>query len=154
MWVAISPYFDEGVERHTPSITKGDDEFWVIYAGSLARSYDVATLIRACELAEPSLPEELGKRLSLYILGDGPNRPGLEKLAEDIDAPAVFTGYVDYQIMAAHLKASDVLVNSLIKGAPQSIVSKIADYLCAGRPIINTAKARNSRTSARRTALA
>lgn len=138
-------YFDEGVERHTPSITKDDDELWVIYAGSLARSYDVATLIRACELAEPVIAEELGMRLSLYILGDGPNRPGLEKLAEDIDAPAVFTGYVDYQIMAAYLKASDVLVNSLIKGAPQSIVSKIADYLCAGRPIINTGESQEFR---------
>ena len=31
-----------------------------------------------------------------------------------------------------------MLVNSLVKGAPQSIVSKIADYLAAEKPIINT----------------
>ncbi|MEI3377314.1 MAG: glycosyltransferase [Coriobacteriales bacterium] len=131
-------YFDEGVKRYAPSIAKNDDELWIAYAGSLARSYDVATLVRACQLAAPIVAEELGKKLSLYIMGDGPNRPGLERLADEIDAPVVFTGYVDYQIMAAYLVASDILVNSLIKGAPQSIVSKIADYLCAGRPIINT----------------
>ena len=131
-------YFDEGVKRYGPSISKGDDELWVSYAGSLARSYDVATLIRACQMAAPVIAEELGKKLSLHIMGDGPNRPDLEELAAQIDAPVVFTGYVDYQIMAAHLVASDILVNSLIKTAPQSIVSKIADYLCAGRPIINT----------------
>lgn len=131
-------YFDAGVERYSPSVEKGADEFWIAYAGSLARSYDVATLIRACRLAAPIIAEELGRELKLYIMGDGPNRPELEGLAAQIDAPVTFTGYVDYQIMAAHLVASDILVNSLIKGAPQSIVSKIADYLCAGRPIINT----------------
>jgi glycosyltransferase involved in cell wall biosynthesis len=36
------------------------------------------------------------------------------------------------------LSRSDILVNSLIKSAPQSIVTKIGDYLASGRPIINT----------------
>lgn len=138
-------YFDEGVRRHGPQIEKADDEFWVAYAGSLAKSYDIVTLIRACHLAAPLVEAELGKHLSLYIMGDGPNRPGLEAVALEGPAQVVFTGYVDYQIMAAYLERSDVLVNSLIKGAPQSIVSKIADYLCAGRPMINTGESREFR---------
>ncbi|MFR7755322.1 MAG: glycosyltransferase, partial [Bacteroidales bacterium] len=56
-----------------------------------------------------------------------------------------FNGYVDYRIMAAYLAKSDILVNSLIKGAPQSIVSKIADYLCAGKPIVNTGESEEFR---------
>lgn len=131
-------YFDEGVRLHGPGIEKGDDEFWIAYAGSLAKSYDIATLIRACHLAAPMLHEELGKTLTLYVMGDGPNRAMLEAIAAQGPARVMFTGYLDYQVMAAYLEKSDVLVNSLIKGAPQSIVSKIADYLCAGRPLINT----------------
>ena len=33
---------------------------------------------------------------------------------------------------------SDVLINSLVKSAPQSIVTKIGDYLAAAKPMINT----------------
>ena len=40
--------------------------------------------------------------------------------------------------MAAYLKASDITINSLVKSAPQSIITKIGDYLAAGIPMINT----------------
>ena len=40
--------------------------------------------------------------------------------------------------MAAYLAASDVVVNSYVKKAPQSIVTKIGDYLASGKPMINT----------------
>ena len=40
--------------------------------------------------------------------------------------------------MAAYLKTSDILVNSFVRKAPQSIVTKIGDYLAAGRAMINT----------------
>lgn len=132
-------YFDEGIEKHRDQVRKGDDEFWVTYAGSLAKSYDIPTLIEACALAAPLVRETTGKRLRLIILGDGPRRPELEALANaQSAAPVTFMGYVDYQLMAAYLAQSDLLMNSLIRTAPQSIVSKISDYLSAGRPIINT----------------
>ena len=47
-------------------------------------------------------------------------------------------GYVKYKEMAAYLRKSDILVNSFVKGAPQSIVNKVGDYLAAGRPMVNT----------------
>ena len=40
--------------------------------------------------------------------------------------------------MAAWLRKSDITVNSLVKQAPQSIVTKIGDYLASGHPMINT----------------
>ena len=49
-----------------------------------------------------------------------------------------FLGYAPYDKMAAYLKASDILVNSFVRKAPQSIVTKIGDYLAAGRAMINT----------------
>lgn len=130
--------FDGGIQKYGATIEKREDEFWVAYAGSLAKSYDIETLIRACQYAAPIIRDELGLRLRLQILGDGPYRQRLENTAAQTPGLVTFNGYVDYQIMAAYLFESDILVNSLIKSAPQSIVSKIADYLCAGKPIINT----------------
>lgn len=130
--------FDAGVLKFADALTKKKDEFWVTYAGSLAKSYDIPTLIKACGLAEPLVYETTGRHLSLHILGDGPHRSRFEETADQAMVDARFLGYLDYQAMAAYLTKSDVLVNSLIKGAPQSIVSKIADYLSAGKPIINT----------------
>ena len=130
--------FDGGIQKYGATIEKREDEFWVAYAGSLAKSYDIETLIRACQYAAPIIRDELGLRLQLQILGDGPYRQRLENTAAQTPGLVTFNGYVDYQIMAAYLFESDILVNSLIKSAPQSIVSKIADYLCAGKPIINT----------------
>ena len=40
--------------------------------------------------------------------------------------------------MAVYLKKSNVTVNSLVRKAAQSIVSKIGDYLASGHPMINT----------------
>lgn len=130
--------FDAGTKKHSDSISKEDNELWVTYAGSLARSYDISTLIFACELASPIIKEATGKTLHLYILGDGPNRAQLDNLGAECNYPITFTGYIDYGLMAAYLTKSDILINSLSKNAPQSIVSKISDYLSAGKPIINT----------------
>ena len=43
-----------------------------------------------------------------------------------------------YGKMAAYLAKSDIVVNSFVKKAPQSIVTKIGDYLASGHPMINT----------------
>lgn len=72
------------------------------------------------------------------ILGDGPDRERLERLAEELRAPVDFLGYASYDLMAAYLCASDITVNSLVKSAAQSIVTKIGDYLASGKPMVNT----------------
>lgn len=139
-------YFDEGIKKYSADIHKPEDELWITYAGSLARSYDLTTLIRACELAYSQIKDATGKTLHLVIMGDGINRARLEGLGARCGYPISFTGYVDYQIMATYLSKSDILVNSLSKNAPQSIVSKISDYLSAGKPIINTGESEEFKT--------
>ena len=74
----------------------------------------------------------------MKILGDGPDRAKLEEQTAQSNAPVDFVGYAPYELMAAYLKASDITVNSLVKSAPQSIITKIGDYLAAGIPMINT----------------
>lgn len=127
--------FDAGVEENSPNIIKGVDEFWVSYAGTIGTSYDIRTLVLA--------GEELCKRgmehIKIKILGSGPLKEELEALTKRRNIANVeFVGYAPYDVMAAYLTKSDILVNSFVKKAPQSIVTKIGDYLAAGKAMINT----------------
>ncbi len=135
--------FDSGAARYLPEIDKPADEFWVTYAGTLGASYDLATLIRAAAQIEHEATS-FGRnaksplKLRIKILGDGPDKESLEALTQQLNAPVDFLGYQDYDHMAAYLCASDVTINSLVKSAVQSIVTKIGDYLASAHPLINT----------------
>ena len=125
--------FDREASERTQDVSKPADEVWVAYAGTIGASYDIRTLVDAsviCAAADP--------RIRVKILGDGPDRAEIEAYAESICAPVDFLGYAPHDLMAAYLCASDMTVNSLVKQAPQSIVTKIGDYLAAGIPLINT----------------
>jgi len=125
--------FDEGARNRADDIEKPPGEIWVTYAGMLGASYDIATLVDAAVLAGDEDP-----RIRVKVLGDGPDRAALEQRARDRSAPVDFLGYAPYDLMAAYLCASDITVNSLVRSAAQSIVTKIGDYLAAGIPLINT----------------
>ncbi len=126
--------FDAGAEENAAKTEKAPGERWVTYAGSLGASYDLHTLIEAAAL----LKKQGGEPFSVLLLGDGPDRAALEAAAEELNAPVRFFGFVPYEEMAAILCKSDIAVNSLVKKAAQSIVSKIGDYLAAGIPMVNT----------------
>ena len=127
--------FDEGAAQHMDEIAKEDNEFWISYAGTIGTSYDIRTMVLAGEeLAKRGMPQ-----IKIKILGGGPMKEELEELAKSRKISNVeFVGYAPYDLMAAYLKKSDILVNSFVKKAPQSIVTKIGDYLAAGKPMINT----------------
>lgn len=127
--------FDRGVETYSAGINKEYDAFWVIYAGSLGKSYDIKTLI----MAAGELRKKGQQNIQIKILGTGPLKDELEAFSKRNHCDNVeFLGYVSYEKMAAYLAKSDVTVNSFIKGAPQSIVNKVGDYLASGKPMINT----------------
>lgn len=127
--------FDDGVRKYRKEFEKPAGEFRVTYAGSIGKSYDVKTLVDAAKVIEKKSLSDI----KFYILGTGPLKEELEQYAKEIKCDnVIFMGYVEYQKMAAFLSESDLLVNSYIKSAPQSIVTKIGDYLSAGKPIINT----------------
>lgn len=122
--------FDEGVKKYSHEIEKKDGEFWVTYAGSISTSYDIKTLIDAVYCLKE-------RNVHAQILGTGSLKDELEKYSEKMDN-IHFWGFTPYPKMAAVLSKSDVVVNSFVKGAPQSIVNKVGDYLASGKPMINT----------------
>lgn len=127
--------FDGGVEKYGPEIQKPEGEFWVSYAGTIGTSYDIRTMV----LAGKELLDRGMSQIKFKILGGGPLKDELENLAKEQGCVNVeFVGYAPYPKMAAYLAKSDILVNSFVKKAPQSIVTKIGDYLAAGKPMINT----------------
>lgn len=126
--------FDKGIEDHLDEIEKAPQEFWVTYAGTIGTSYDIRTMILAADV----LKKKGYSDIHIKLLGGGPLKEELKQLAESLEGNVEFLGYTPYDKMAAYLKKSDVLVNSFVKKAPQSIVTKIGDYLAAGKPMINT----------------
>ena len=127
--------FDAGVAEYGPQISKDEEEFWVSYAGTIGTSYDIKTMV----LAGKELLNRGKNQIKIKILGGGPLKEELETLAKEQKCTNVeFVGYAPYPKMAAYLAKSDILVNSFVKKAPQSIVTKIGDYLAAGKPMINT----------------
>lgn len=125
--------FDSGAKEYIDEVQKNDKEFWVTYAGNLGSSYDIPTMIRAAQ--------ELfidNADIKFKILGGGPLENEFKTIAQEKSCNVEFVGYTPYRKMAAYLVKSDVLVNSFVKKAPQSIVTKIGDYLAAGKPMINT----------------
>lgn len=127
--------FDKGAQDNDEVVVKLDGEFWVTYAGTIGTSYDIRTMV----LAGEELAKRGHKDIHIKILGGGPMKEELETLANDRQIYNVeFVGYAPYDKMAAYLKKSDILVNSFVRKAPQSIVTKIGDYLAAGKAMINT----------------
>ena len=125
--------FDAGVTSHASQIDKPAGDIWVSYAGTLSACYDLETLVKAIALVQKTHPEA-----KLQILGDGSERDNLKAAAHSSGAEVVFHGYLPYSQMAAWLSKSDITINSLVEKAAQSIVTKIGDYLAAGKPMVNT----------------
>lgn len=126
--------FDQEAAENLENVEKKDGEFWVTYAGTLGTSYDIATLIQAADVLKKRGIEDL----RVVLLGDGPMRGEFETLAKELSGNVTFVGYVPHSLMSAYLVKSDVTINSLVRKAAQSIVSKIGDYLASGKPMINT----------------
>ena len=130
------------LRRSTDKVRKPADELWVSYAGSLGQSYDIETLIRAAKKLEDETSEDARTnhlKVRFKLLGTGPNMEPLQALAKELGVTNVeFLGYTAYPKMAAYLNQSDIVVNSFIKGAPQSIPNKVGDYLASGSAVIST----------------
>ena len=74
--------------------------------------------------------------LRLLVVGDGPARPGLQQLADDLGAAekATFTGVVEQSAVPAHVAAFDIALQPAVVSYASPL--KIFEYMALGRAII------------------
>lgn len=125
--------YDSGAAE-TPINRKPNGELWIGYCGSLAASYDIPNLIYAIE--------KLNKKgidgLKLIVMGDGIHRQQFERIAEETEINALFTGRLPYDEMCAQLNECDIVVNPIKSGSAASIINKHGDYAASGKPVVNS----------------
>jgi glycosyltransferase involved in cell wall biosynthesis len=121
--------------------SKLEGEIWIAYVGTLGSSYDLISVIDALRI----LKERGENRLKFIVMGDGPLKEKFESCAKESSVEALFTGRLQYKEMVGILKACDIAINPIAKGAAQSIINKHADYASAGLPVINTQESREYR---------
>lgn len=97
-------------------------------------------LITVCRLVPWKGIDELiiyvaKRKLKLLVVGDGPERAGLQALANSIHADVVFEGEVTHQRVAELLPLSELFVlNSQYEGLPHALIeARVAGVLSVGR---------------------
>lgn len=104
----------------------------IITTSRLVKKNGVDVLIRAIEEIK-----KIGTPIKLYIIGDGPERTALEKLANDLQLSRdiIFFGAVSYEEIPFYLRKADVFVRpSRSEGMGNSFI----EALSVGIPIIGT----------------
>jgi glycosyltransferase involved in cell wall biosynthesis len=113
---------ENGVDYQGIQEIPAAEENWdVVYVGRLAEHKNVAWLLEAIDAAEG----ELGRPVETCIVGDGPERDRLERIANERDLTNVtFQGFVEADAdVIGHLKAADVFVlPSIREGFPNTIL--------------------------------
>jgi glycosyltransferase involved in cell wall biosynthesis len=105
-----------------------DSRFVVGWVGSFRRFHAVEHAVEAAADVAGS---------SLLLVGDGPERGRIERLARDLRVPATFTGTVPHDELPAYLAAMDVAVVLAPRGEPFHYSPlKLAEYMAAGLPVV------------------
>lgn len=124
--------FDKNANENI--VDKPKNEIWLGYCGTLGASYDLICVIDALKIMN-----DQGIQAPIFIvMGDGYRREEFEEYAKKMHVEARFTGGLSYPKMCGYIKACDIVVNPIMKGAAGSIINKHADYAASGLPVINT----------------
>ena len=103
----------------------------IAYVGRLVLEKDVPTIVEAVHLAQTS-----GYRISLKIIGDGPDRPRIESAisAHKFDPPIAMTGYLlDEELRAALRDAAVVVIPTIME---ETAGLAVMEQLDRGKPVI------------------
>ena len=129
----------DGVARREPvmreiSRMRESGRFVLGYMGTFGRVNGVDVLVRAAEIAEERAPGRVG----LLLVGDGPERESVERLARSVPAVAVRAA-VAKQHVPEILRALDAtVVHATATPVYRYGISfnKLFEYMAAGRPVV------------------
>ena len=103
----------------------------VLYVGRLEPRKGVDRLIHAMARVQQRVPG-----VALAVVGDGPDREGLEALARSLNVTATFTGRVSDEALPGYYHAADVVCSPAL--ADESFGMVLLEAMAAGRPIVAT----------------
>jgi glycosyltransferase involved in cell wall biosynthesis len=130
---ASAAALEAGAREPEPSLLGGDGDrpFTWTYAGNVGLAQGLEAAVEAAR--------RLGEGFRLLIVGEGPRRPELRRLAEDLPDGAVeFRDPVPAAEAVRIMRASDALLVSLAAtpGLEGFVPSKLFDCCAVGRPVI------------------
>jgi glycogen(starch) synthase len=99
----------------------------VAYLGRLAPQKNIGTLLAAFA----QLPADI----QLLLVGDGPDRPALQRQAQDLGGRAHFTGFLPHAAVPAVLAHVDLLV---LPSLYEDLSSALIEAMAAGLPVVAT----------------
>ena len=109
-------------------VRQSDRSLHLVYAGNMGASYDLATVIEGVKRTEG---------VTLDLAGSGPDEAALRTLAGACDRIR-FHGYLGEVALRGLLSSSDVAVIPMFDAACVGVPGKLADYVTAGLPVLNT----------------
>ena len=115
------------------SLNKKDNDFWVIYSGTLGNGYDIKTIFKSAELLKNNL------NIKFLIAGSGPlevwvNNYMIKNKPENI----FYLGLLPTTKLIALFKYCNIGLTSYIKKSTVSMPIKAYDYFASGLPIVNS----------------
>lgn len=128
-----SEEISNAVKKYEKSIVKNENILRVIYAGSLASSYDIPTILAAAEIIEQKYPGQT----EFAIAGAGPQEAIIYQKMQRL--PNIrFLGWLGQDDLYREFFLSHVGLIQHVLGATQSVTYKLFDYLSFGLPILNS----------------
>ena len=108
-----------------------EDRFVVGWVGSFRRFHALEQAVEASATVAGA---------TLLLVGDGPERRRIERLADDLGVPATFTGTVPHHELPAYMAAMDAAVVLATRNGPFHYSPlKLAEYMAAGLPVVSPA---------------
>ncbi len=126
------PVVPNGIDlARIAAVPPAAEEWDVIFTGRLIREKNVDLLLRALVAVREEVPD-----LRALIVGDGPERPALERLARDLGLPVTFAGFLpDYDSVIAVMKASRVFV---LPSTREGFGIAALEAMACGLPVVTT----------------
>lgn len=107
------------------------EECVVVHSGNMGMKQGLENVVLAARLAD-----ERGEAVRFVLMGDGSQRPALERLAEGVQRVSILPP-VEEARFGEVLDAADVLlVNEKPGVSEMSVPSKLTAYFRAGRPVV------------------
>jgi len=128
--------FDKAAKNgYCQEYTKPEGEIWLAYTGSLNRSYDCLTLVRAFA----KIRKTINVSLRLFITSRGELRAEIEDFIKKENLSNVkLTDFLDFPRYAYLLSQCDIGFNASFPEAMIYLPNKIFYYLAAGLVVLNT----------------